>query len=437
MVSQLQMLSKILDTKDFSAVESNNLTSDYFFNYQAEFNFIKNHYEQYRTVPDKLTFLNVFPNFEIVSVSEPMSYLLNQLYTDYNTSYLASRFNHIKKLLESDKTADAMKYFTESVEGLHTGEVLTCTNLLTDQSRFDHYLEKTVDRSQYYLPTGFQELDELIGGIDRENENMVISARPGQGKTQCLLRIAANAAKQHLTVGIYEGEMSADKTGYRIDTFLGNIRNSSMNRGDLYIKQEYEQYMDSLKANLNGLGAIKVMTPNDVPGGKVTVNVLKTFIEQEHLDILFVDQYSLLDDDTYHGREFEQVSEIAKKIKRLQVEKHIPIISVSQMNRNKNEDGSQDTSQISLSDKIPQYATVLIMLEQKEQPGDTAFPVKLVLNIVKSRDGGDHKKLSYAVNFNTGNWQYIPEDLELTQAQINTNEQVNQGYQTDMSDTPF
>ena len=46
MVSQLQILNKVLQNKDFSLISMNNLTSEHFFQYQNEFNFIKNHYEK-------------------------------------------------------------------------------------------------------------------------------------------------------------------------------------------------------------------------------------------------------------------------------------------------------------------------------------------------------------------------------------------------------
>ena len=47
MTSQLQVINKILQTGDFSLVTLNNLTEDYFFNYRAEFNYLKTHYETY------------------------------------------------------------------------------------------------------------------------------------------------------------------------------------------------------------------------------------------------------------------------------------------------------------------------------------------------------------------------------------------------------
>ena len=409
MLSQVQLISYIINTKDYSVISQNNLDDKFFFNYKAEFNFIKNHYEQYRTVPDKLTFLNVFPEFDVVEVNEPLTYLLEQLYSDYNASYLATRFNKIKKMLENNETDAAVDYFMKSTENLHVGSVMSCTNLLEDTSRYDRYLERTTNQSKFYISTGFPELDKIIGGIDRENEDFVISARPGQGKTQLLVKMACAASMQGLTVGIFEGEMSKDKIGYRIDTFLGHIKNSSMNRGDLYIQKEYERYIKSLA--VSGYGPIKIITQNDV-AGDMTVDALRAFIEKEHLDILFIDQYSLLEDKRHGKQEFERVGNIAKDIKSLQVEKHIPIISVSQMNRTKTE-GELDTSQISLSDKIPQYATILIMLEQKDQEEtDPNNPKLITLNITKSRDGGDHRKVQYGVNFNTGEWNYIPNEKD-------------------------
>ena len=409
MLSQVQLISYIINTKDYSVISQNNLDDKFFFNYKAEFNFIKNHYEQYRAVPDKLTFLNVFPEFDVVEVNEPLTYLLEQLYSDYNASYLATRFNKIKKMLENNETDAAVDYFMKSTENLHVGSVMSCTNLLEDTSRYDRYLERTTNQSKFYISTGFPELDKIIGGIDRENEDFVISARPGQGKTQLLVKMACAASVQGLTVGIFEGEMSKDKIGYRIDTFLGHIKNSSMNRGDLYIQKEYERYIKSLA--VSGYGPIKIITQNDV-AGDMTVDALRAFIEKEHLDILFIDQYSLLEDKRHGKQEFERVGNIAKDIKSLQVEKHIPIISVSQMNRTKTE-GELDTSQISLSDKIPQYATILIMLEQKDQEEtDPNNPKLITLNITKSRDGGDHRKVQYGVNFNTGEWNYIPNEKD-------------------------
>ena len=405
MTSQFQVLNKILQTKDYSFITLNNLTAEYFFNYRAEYEFIKAHYDTYHTVPDRLTFLNNFPDFIIQDVNEPNNYLISQLYNDYNQSYLASRFNGIKKLLEADDTEGAIQYFLNAVDKLQVGSALTCTDIMSDTSRYDRYLDMIANQTKYFISTGFPELDKIITGIDRRNENMVIAARTGVGKSWLLLTIAAAASKQGLTVGIYSGEMSVDKVAYRIDTLLGKIDNRKISRGDLYYKDHYKNYLDSLRCS--GYGAIKVLTPNDI-AGPATVDALQAFIEKEHLDILFIDQYSLLEDTSRAKAAHEKVANISKAVKNLQVLKQIPIISVSQMNRTKNEDKTQDTTQIALSDRIGQDATVILMLDKQdsEDPNHKGS-YKVTLNLVKSRDGGDGRKFEYLWDFNSGNYRYI------------------------------
>ena len=405
MTSQFQIINKILQTKDYSFITLNNLTVEYFFNYKAEYEFIKTHYDTYHTVPDRLTFLNSFPDFVIQDVNEPDNYLIEQLYNDYNQSYLASRFNGIKKLLEADDTAGATKFFLESIEKLHIGSALQCTDIMSDTSRYDRYLDMIASQSKYFISTGFPELDKIITGIDRRNENMVIAARTGVGKSWLLLAMAAAASRQGLAVGIYSGEMSVDKVAYRIDTLIGNIDNKKISRGELFYKDHYKNYLDSLKCSK--YGPIKVLTPNDI-AGPATVDALQAFIEKEHLDILFIDQYSLLEDTSRAKVAHEKVANISKAVKNLQVLKQIPIISVSQMNRTKNEDKTQDTTQIALSDRIGQDATIILMLDKQESE-DPAHKGshKVTLNLVKSRDGGDGRKLDYLWDFNTGIYKYI------------------------------
>ncbi len=405
MTSQFQILNKILQTKDYSFVTLNNLTAEHFFNYKAEFEFIKAHYDAYRVVPDRLTFLGSFPDFVIQDVNEPDNYLIGQLYNDYNQSYLASRFNGMKKLLEADDTEGATKFFLESVEKLHIGSALQCTDIISDTSRYERYLDMIANQTKYFISTGFPELDKIITGIDRRNENMVIAARTGVGKSWLLLTIAAAASRQGLTVGIYSGEMSVDKVAYRIDTLIGNIDNKKISRGDLYYKDHYKNYLNSLKCS--NYGAIKVLTPNDI-AGPATVDALQAFVEKEHLDILFIDQYSLLEDTSRAKVAHEKVANISKAVKNLQVLKQIPIISVSQMNRTKNEDKTQDTTQIALSDRIGQDATIILMLDKQESEDPNQKGTHRVsINIVKSRDGGDGRKLDYLWDFNTGVYRYI------------------------------
>ena len=112
MLVQLQILNLILSSGNFGFVIDNNLNADYFPNLRKEFNFIFNHYQKYGVVPDQATFLNSFPDFEIIQVRESEDYLLNELYRTKKETFLANTFNKIRDLLMAGKTDEAMNLYS-------------------------------------------------------------------------------------------------------------------------------------------------------------------------------------------------------------------------------------------------------------------------------------------------------------------------------------
>ena len=396
---QLQVLNRILRNRDMSIVSMNNLSSDFFSDYTKEFAFIKEHYEKYGNVCDFETFIDAFPNFDVIEVNESDQYLVAKLVDDFNTRRLAETFNGIKRLLVQGKTDDAMSLFRNAESSLKTGAAISCVDLIKDVSRYDAYVDKTKGLDKFYVKTGFSELDSIIGGFDRQDELATIVARTNYGKSWVLLKCAASACQQGLNVGIYSGEMSENKVGYRLDTILGHISNGGLVHGNDAIANEYRAYIESLPTLVNG--SIKVLTPYMI-AGTADVNALRAFIEKEHLDILFIDQLSLLEDARHGKTSVEKMSNISKDLKLLQVMKKIPIISVSQQNRTTTESGAVDTTQIAQSDRIGQDSTLIVFIEKKDD--------MMKLTLVKSRDTANGNVINYKVDLNRGIFQYIPDE---------------------------
>lgn len=401
---QLQFINYILKNKDYSLVEMNSLTDDYFSDYKREFNYIKNHRERYGNVPDITSFISTFNDFEIFDVTEKPSYLIEELFKDYKTRKLAGVFNKVRTLLMEDKVDEAMSLYQKESENFNVGVSLQCVDLLRDTSRYDAYIERTQDFDKYYISTGFKELDNIIGGWDRQEELATIVARTNYGKSWILLKCAAAAAKQGLNVGIYSGEMSERKVGYRLDTLIGHIANGSLVHGNVSIQNEYKKYIDELPTKYQG--SLKVLTPNMI-NGPADVNALRIFIDKEKLDILFVDQLSLLEDQRKGKTPVEKMSNISKDLKNLQVLRRVPIISVCQQNRSKTEDGNVDSTQIAQSDRIGQDSTCIVFIERKDD--------LMKLTLVKSRDSANGKVLTYIVDLNKGLFTFVPDENDLQQ----------------------
>ena len=165
---QLQFLNKILDSKDASLITLNNLNKEYFSDYKDEFEYIKNHLREYGDVPDKVTFLNIFPDFQLLDVKETDKFLIDALYEDRNKRLLAQTFNRIREALNSNDVDKAMAIYKDSSEKIIQAKHLDSVDIFKDTSRYDKYVEKSTDFSKYYVKTGFPELDEIIGGWDRK-----------------------------------------------------------------------------------------------------------------------------------------------------------------------------------------------------------------------------------------------------------------------------
>ena len=396
MAIQLQFLNRVLDTKDTSIISSNNITVDFFPDYKEEFRFIDDHIRTYGVCPDKETFLSKFPRFDVIVVNEPDDYLINALFEDRKTRSIVTAYNKVRDLMLKGKLDEAVQACMSVNDSLLQSNSISSVDIISDTSRYQRYVEKIANFETYYVKTGFDELDKIIGGWDRKEELATIVARTNMGKSWILLKTALSAAQQGLNVGLYSGEMSEDKVGYRIDTLMSHISNGALTHGSEAVINEYKKYIDSLPTKISG--HIKVFTPEH-NGGLASVTTLRAFIEKENLDMLCIDQHSLLIDDKNGRSSIDKASNISRDLKTLQVLKKIPIISVCQQNRESTENGI-DTTHISLSDRIGQDSTVIIAFEQKNNV--------MSMHLIKSRDSSKGNVLKYALDLDRGTFTYIP-----------------------------
>ena len=196
--------------------------------------------------------------------------------------------------------------------------------------------------------------------------------------------------------------MSELKVGYRADTLIGHISNRDLMRGNIQVQNEYKLYLDNLRDRFKG--KIWVTTPTDI-GHPATVTDLRAFIESYHLDILCIDQHSLMEDERKAKDPVTRAANISKDLKNLQVLKKIPIIAVSQQNRGAvEENATLDVSHIAQADRIGQDSTCVLFLEQKESV--------MTMHISKARDAVSGSKLKYAVDLNKGIFDFIPVETD-------------------------
>lgn len=399
---ELQCLNYLFQKNSFQFIILNSITDEYFVTYKEHFKFLKDYYEKYHQLPSKETFQSKFDGkWEWINVTDSERYLLDKLKEQKLYRDVVRHYKDLAQLIQNEKTDEAIEKMAAISQQFLKQKQTECVDLITQAKlRYENYVHKVENPEKALYSTGLKELDEVLGGWDKENETAIIAGRTGFGKSWWLIYFALAAAKKGLKVGFYSGEMESDLVGYRLDTFLGNIANGSLTHGNENVRLEYKNYVEQLEQVVPG--NIFCITPEMIDGS-ATVSKLRAFIEIYNLDILFIDQFSLLEDERRGRNPREQMVNLSKDLRALQRLKKIPIIAAVQLNREETEDGPS-TRNIAESDRIGQDATTVLFIERKQDD--------VILTVGKARNARTGDKLTYNWNINMGRLSYVPTDKD-------------------------
>lgn len=413
----LQLLNKVIQSSSINLIQQNDLTVDFFPEYENEYNFIMSHYEEYGNIPDKETFLNAFPNFEFIAVTESDRYLIDCIYEEHTYSQMVEIIQTSADKMKVNSN-DAVEYLKAKMNEININLNRTYVDIISQSNlRYNEFLSKQNKDVPWCIQTGFPELDNIVKGWARGEEFVVIFARTGQGKSWVLVKTASHAWKLGYRVGYISPEMSANKIGYRFDTVNKHFSNTELLTGN---SSNYKEYIDELSEKEN---PFFVATPLDF-NRRITVSKLRTFCKDNKLDILCVDGIKYLTDERGHKNDnvSTTLTNISEDLMSLSMELQIPVLVVVQSNRQGvregDSDGTPDLENIRDSDGIAHNATKVISLRQTG-PG-------LEMGIKKNRDGADNVKLVYNWNIDTGNFTYVPGSDDVNQVKVS-------GHRTDKS----
>ena len=415
----LQIISKILATKDSSILEDNLLTRDYFVGYENEYDFITQHEKDYGDVPDKATFLSKFPDVELVEVTESDRYLVDTIREEYLYYKSVPVVQKIAELLKTDSNA-AAEYMIHAVKELQPTYRLGGTDIISQaEERYKQFKDRKENQDEWFFTTGFEELDDLIHGIQREEELFVIFARTNQGKSWVLEKICTHIWEIGFNVGYISPEMGANSVGYRFDTLHQNFSNRGLMWGkDDIDEEEYLKYINTLKTTKN---QFVVATPVDFDR-KITITKLRNWVKEHKLDILAIDGIKYLSDERYKRGDnlTTSLTNISEDLMALSIELHVPVLVVVQSNRSgvvaEDEDETPDLESIRDSDGISHNASKVLSLRQTKDG-------VLKMGIKKSRFGSVGGKLNYHWDIDVGEFEFIPaeddaEPVERTEKKV-------------------
>lgn len=234
------------------------------------------------------------------------------------------------------------------------------------------------------LSTGFRNLDKKINGLQKQNL-IVIAGRPSMGKTALAINIA-NAVAEYKTVLVFSMEMSSMEIVTRSVAQHSKVPLDRLMSGDL----DDEQWQKT------GEGSSRVVHLNihidESPSMMMAqIRARSRRIKQKHpdLSLVIVDYIQLMSGDAGVHRA-QQIADITRGLKSLAKELDIPVIALSQLNRDvdKRDDKHPRLSDLRESGSIEQDADVILFV-YRDVVYDEKTKWKKVAEIVigKQRNG--------------------------------------------------
>ncbi|NLX15181.1 MAG: replicative DNA helicase [Phycisphaerales bacterium] len=214
------------------------------------------------------------------------------------------------------------------------------------------------------MPTGFTELDDMLSGLQR-GEMIIIAARPSMGKTAFGLCAAMHlAGYENKSAVFFSMEMSKQAIVQRLLCSRAGIDSHKLRRGMLS-SAEFE----ALTGIGGQLGQIRLFV-DDTPGMSVLeLRAKARRLRMQHsIDAIFVDYLQLMHNPGRVESRQQEVSEISRGLKALARELDIPVVVLSQLNRNPEgrTDNRPRMSDLRESGAIEQDADVIMLLHREE-----------------------------------------------------------------------
>ncbi len=181
------------------------------------------------------------------------------------------------------------------------------------------------------VSSGFDDFDRMTSGL-QPSDLIIVAGRPSMGKTTFAMNIAENVAIQSgLPVAVFSMEMPGEALTMRMMSSLGRIDGHRIRTGKL----EDDEW-PRLTSAINLLSQAKLFiddTPALTPT-ELRARARRLMREQGELGLIVIDYLQLMQAPGAAENRANEISVISRSLKALAKELEVPVIALSQLNRN-------------------------------------------------------------------------------------------------------
>jgi replicative DNA helicase len=309
-----------------------------------------------------------------------------------------------RRLIQLSNESMTMAYqFEEPVEAMVSRVIAGCdqiSGLLEEGQGLKHIGDligpvfKTIEsRSNHEsadaISSGFTDLDRLLSGGFRPQNNIVIAARPGHGKTALLSNMLINMGMKGVPSAFFSIEMGAFEIIERMISQIGEVDGNRLRTG--FLNKDDWNKVSSAAGIISEL-PIYIDDSTNITTAEMRARVRRIRGKVE-IKVIGLDYLQLINPPEYmhkNTNEFQQMAAISKSIKFMAKETNTVVLNVSQLSREseKRKDPRPKLSDLRSSGQIEQDADVVMFVYRAEVNNQTEENVGVgELLISKQRNG--------------------------------------------------
>lgn len=238
------------------------------------------------------------------------------------------------------------------------------------------------------LSSGFHSIDQMVGGLT-DGQFVVIAGRPSMGKTALGLNIAERVALRQEQVLFLSLEMSEQSLTERMLAGIAKVDSHKIRTGQGMGTAERHKLEDAFRK----LRLATLSIDDSVARSAVEASaVARRFKARNGLKLLVIDYLQLMEpssESNSRANRQEQVSAMSRRFKALAKELQVPLLLLSQLNREneKRSDKRPLMSDLRESGAIEQDADLVILLHRPDYYDPNDQPGTAEVNVAKHRNG--------------------------------------------------
>ncbi|MFN8770737.1 MAG: replicative DNA helicase [Neisseriaceae bacterium] len=248
------------------------------------------------------------------------------------------------------------------------------------------------------IATHYYDLDKLTSGLQR-GELIIIAGRPGMGKTSFALNIAENVAlKNKLPVAIFSLEMTGEQLVQRLLSSASRVDQGKIKRGDLTHAE-----MDDLYLAVDELRNAPIHIAESPGINVIDLRARARRLKEQlgGLGLIVIDYVQIMSSlrEGRNSNRAQELADISRSLKALALEISVPILLLSQLNRDveNRQDKRPNIADLRESGALEQDADIIMLLYRDDYYDPNSREKGLSeVNVAKNRSGStDTVKLTF------------------------------------------